>query len=71
MNFEEFKKRYAEKTERMGATQTPDDDMLAELYLGLVIFSEWQADEINKANSMQKKRTPENKIYVPNKGIIH
>lgn len=70
MNFDQFKEKYANKLNKLGATM-PDEDRLAEIYIGLVIFTEWQAGEIAKANAAVKKENDKlaKKIAQPNKKI--
>lgn len=81
MNFEEFKKRYFARLDKMGAIYNPNDgdfiDRIAEIYMGILIFNEWQIDEAKKAQKQARKEEVERieakhkaRIYAPNGGII-
>jgi hypothetical protein len=66
MNFEEFKKRYIEKLGR-GGFVTPTDpeelaafeDKMADIYLGLMIYSEYQNEQTKKQMAEYKKQQRE------------
>jgi hypothetical protein len=59
LNFEEFKKRYEAKLIESGADRSklPTADRMGEVFIGLVIFSEWQTVEQRKAWDEAKKQT--------------
>lgn len=57
LDFNKFKESYNAKLDKLGATERPSEDRLAELYIGLVIFSEWQAEEIKRASEVAAKET--------------
>lgn len=75
MNFEEFKKRYIAKLEKAGVAipEAGDkdyyafEDRMAEIYLGLMVYAEFQNEH---AREQMKKQQRAAKIHVPNRGII-
>jgi hypothetical protein len=59
MNFEAFKKAYEDRLISFGAdkSEIPHIDRIFEVFVGLVIFSEWQKAEQQKAWDEAKKQT--------------
>lgn len=73
MNFDEFKKRYNEKLDKVGTPEEarPDSEELAKIYVGLVIFSEYNAEEMQKAQQKAREQMEKsNKIVGIDKKII-
>lgn len=73
MNFDNFKKRYYEKLDKAGTPKEarPDSEELAKIYVGLVIFSEYNAEEMQKAQQKAREHlTKTNKIVGVDKKII-
>lgn len=64
MNFEEFKKRYAQKLVSTGFFATVEDaladdgfnDRMAELYLGLMVYAEFQREQAQEQLKQQREQ---------------
>lgn len=79
MNFEEFKKRYIAKLMKSGLYQSQEEiendaefnDRMAEMYLGFMVYSEWQneyakaAHEKAKREALIQAKKKQSKIIVP------
>lgn len=77
MNFDEFKRRYMAKMETTGFVFSGDDegfnDKMAEMYLALMIYAEFQTENAKKQheemkNEMEqrmKDNASKKAIYVP------
>lgn len=67
MNFEEFKMRYAAKLVSTGFFESVEDalsdegfnDRMAELYLGLMVYAEFQNEQLQIQKAEHEKRLAE------------
>jgi hypothetical protein len=71
LDFNEFKRRYEAKLEKAGYPVENDaafNDKMADIYVGLMIYSEYQNDvaaEHNRNVKKQKEMASKPQIYVP------
>lgn len=74
MNYEEFKKRYIDKLKKAGFEVFEDNpefnDRMAEFYLGLMVYAEFQNEQYEKVVAAQMKQEKQSKIILP-KGMEH